>query len=81
MAGGIICYAMRYLPWAFLLAAGTALMGCSSSPDAPINQTTPIRQMDHFFESMSGPDTPGVDDPGVAHRESGYAPAYPPYQR
>ena len=27
----------------------TFFAGCSSSPYAPVNQTTPIRQMDSFF--------------------------------
>ena len=58
------------------LILGLTLFGCSSSPDAPINQTFPIRQMDTFFNSLSAP-------PPSAPRDytqvPGYAPAYPPY--
>ena len=62
----------RYVP----LILGLCLFGCSSSPDAPINQTFPIRQMDAFFNSLP-PRTP-PSPPDYRH-EPGYAPAYPPY--
>jgi hypothetical protein len=32
-----------------------ALTGCTSDPNAAINQTFPIRQMDQFFGSLSAP--------------------------
>ncbi len=50
-----------------------AVVGCTSDPNAPINQTPPIRQMDHFFDSLSGPSAPDYE------HQPGYAPAYPPY--
>jgi hypothetical protein len=56
-----------------LMLAGLALAGCTSDPNAPVNQTFPIRQMDRFFESLSAQPTPDY------RREPGYAPAYPPY--
>jgi hypothetical protein len=31
------------------LGIGLLLMGCSSSPYAPVNQSGPIRSMDSFF--------------------------------
>jgi hypothetical protein len=64
-----------------LLILGLALAACTSDPYAPVNQTTPIRQMDHFFNSMSGPPTP--PDYGYQpdyERQPGYAPAYPAYR-
>jgi len=54
---------------------GCSLSGCTSDPGAPVNQIFPIRQMDHFFESMSGPPVP----PDYT-RQPGYAPAYPPIE-
>jgi hypothetical protein len=36
----------KFLP---LVVLAAAITGCSSSPYAPANQTTPIRQMDSFF--------------------------------
>ena len=72
-----------------LALPGLALTACSADPDAPVNQSFPIRQMDSFFHSLSGPParadytdrsqpTPPVS-PDYTH-EPGYAPAYPPYQ-
>jgi hypothetical protein len=69
-----------------LMIVGLCLAGCTSDPSAPVNQTFPIRQMDHFFESLSDPpaasDPTAASDPPAAvdytHRP-GYAPAYPPY--
>lgn len=54
---------------AFLLA------GCTADPDAPINQTYPIKQMDDFFRQFTGSPGPTPD----YTRRPGYAPAYPPY--
>lgn len=31
------------------LALGASLVGCSSSPYEPVNQTGPVRSMDSFF--------------------------------
>jgi hypothetical protein len=58
---------------AFILA-GLALAACSSDPQAPVNQTFPIRQMDSFFDSLAVPPPPR----DYTH-QPGYAPAYPPY--
>ncbi|OYV40574.1 MAG: hypothetical protein B7Z80_04155 [Rhodospirillales bacterium 20-64-7] len=60
-----------------LVLAGLALVGCSASPDNPVNQTPPIRAMDHFFRTLSAPAPQPVPD---YEHEPGYAPAYPPYQ-
>ena len=78
------------------ILTGLALTCCSSSPDAPVNQTMPIRTMDNFLESLSpSPNPPRgyarqpgyapayARQPGYAPayaREPGYAPAYPPFQ-
>src|SRR3954452_14684839 len=40
------------------LILSLALGGCSSSPYAPINQATPIRQMDQFFAYWNTPQYP-----------------------
>jgi hypothetical protein len=45
---------MRRLSWVTLLG----LVGCSSSPYAPINQVTPIKQMDAFFAYWNTPQYP-----------------------
>jgi hypothetical protein len=57
-----------------LLILCWSLTACTSDPNAPVNQATPIRQMDRFFNSMSGPPPP----PDYEH-QPGYAPAYPAY--
>ena len=66
------------MPPRLLLIAAVAITiaGCSSDPDAPVNRTTPIRQMDRFFDTVTGRPPPPPD----YRREPGYAPAYPPYQ-
>jgi hypothetical protein len=58
-----------------VMLAVLALAGCSSDPNAPVNQSFPIRQMDRLFESLSPPPA----DPDYRH-VPGYAPAYPPYE-
>ena len=58
----------------FLLIAGLCLAGCTSDPNAPINRTFPIRQMDRFFDSLT---TPRASTDYT--QERGYAPAYPAY--
>ena len=64
---------IRY--WSCLpLVVCACLAGCTSDPNAPVNQTYPIRQMDNFFDSLAG--TPSPPD---YTRQPGYAPAYPPY--
>jgi hypothetical protein len=63
------------------------LTGCTSDPDAAVNQTFPVRQMDNFFRSLSGPPpaqqyshAPGYLPPDQEYiHEPGYAPAYPSY--
>lgn len=77
----------RVLTWA---AVGFAVAACTSDPDATINQTTPIRQMDRFFDRLSGREAPPpqyvpppsqyVPPPREYSRSPGYAPAYPPYE-
>jgi hypothetical protein len=55
-----------------LVIAGLVLGGCTSNPNAPVNQSFPVRQMDQFFGSRPPP-------PPDYTRQPGYAPAYPPY--
>jgi hypothetical protein len=57
-----------------LVVAGMALAGCTSDPNAPVNQAYPIRQLDSFFDSFSPKPAP----PDYT-QQPGYAPAYPPY--
>jgi hypothetical protein len=41
------------MKWEFLVACvllATLISGCTSNPYAPVNQMTPIRQMDNAFE-------------------------------
>jgi hypothetical protein len=58
---------------------GLSMTGCTSDPDAPVNQTFPIRQMDHFFGSEAAPPRlSAAPGPDYTH-QPGYAPAYPPY--
>jgi hypothetical protein len=59
---------------ALALIAGLSLAACSADPNAPVNQTFPVRQMDRFFDSLSP--SPGPRD--YTH-DPGYAPAYPRY--
>ena len=40
----------------------TLISGCTSDPYAPINQTTPIRQMDNAFEGRT------IDSPPPGYR-------------
>jgi hypothetical protein len=58
----------------FLLIVGLSLFACTSNPNAPVNQSFPIRQMDNFFDSLAASPAP----PDYT-RQPGYAPAYPPY--
>jgi hypothetical protein len=67
-----------------VIIAGLAPAACTSDPNAAVNQTSPIRQMDDFFDSLAaGPAPPrqaqAPQPPGYT-REPGYAPAYPPYE-
>jgi hypothetical protein len=57
-----------------LLIAALSLAGCTSDPNAPVNEIFPIRQKDSFFDSLSGPPAPPAYTP-----EPGYTPAYPSY--
>jgi hypothetical protein len=72
------------------LIGGLSLAACTSDPNAPVNQTFPIRQMDQFFDSLSAPPPSRTSAAGPSRiytrqppqdytREPGYAPAYPPY--
>jgi hypothetical protein len=68
-------------PMLFLMIGGLSVTGCTSDPNAPINQTFPIRQMDHFFGPPSAPPPATLSAapaPDYTQRP-GYAPAYPPY--
>jgi hypothetical protein len=67
---------MRQILAALMSLAALSLAGCTSDPNAPINQTFPVKQMDGFFNSLSGP--PPQPAPDYTH-DPGYAPAYPPY--
>jgi hypothetical protein len=72
---------IRVLP---LMGAIVMMVGCTSDPNAPINQTFPIRQMDAFFRPFTGSQAPAPtyagDPPYVRSytNNPGYAPAYPP---
>lgn len=59
-----------------VMCAVLALAGCTSNPNAPVNRTFPIRQMDRFFDNAGR--LPAAT-PDYRHKP-GYAPAYPPYQ-
>jgi hypothetical protein len=59
-----------------LLILGLTLCGCTSDPNAAVNQAFPIRQMDAFFNSL--PPSPPPPPPDYTH-QPGYAPAYPEY--
>jgi hypothetical protein len=62
------------LPMAF---AGVGLAGCTSDPYAPINQTTPVKQLDNLFDpSGSRYYERGAPAP---YAPQGYAPS--PYSR
>lgn len=66
-----------------LASAASTLFGCTSDPNAPINQVFPIPQMDAFFRSLQPPPpnpkpVPQADAAGGTFGR-GYAPAYPPY--
>jgi hypothetical protein len=73
----------------FALIGGLSLAACTSDPNAPVNQTFPIQQMDRFFNSLSAPPPQGYTRQIPSNysgapaqdytREPGYAPAYPPY--
>ena len=64
------------LYWALSVTiVGLVLAGCTSDPNAPVNQAFPIQQMDQFFGSVSRPPSAAPD---YTH-QPGYAPAYPPY--
>jgi hypothetical protein len=54
------------------LTVGVLLMGCSSSPYEPVNQTGPIRSMDSFF---SGGRTDYANPPPGYYRDQP-----PPYR-
>jgi hypothetical protein len=63
-----------------VMIAGLGLAGCTSNPDAPVNQSFPIHQMDRFFESLSAPPRTQAQAPPDYEHQPGYAPAYPPYE-
>jgi hypothetical protein len=67
---------MRRFAALAVMIAGLALGGCTSDPNAPVNESFPIRQMDRFFDSLTQPPPPPTDYTHVP----GYAPAYPPYE-
>jgi hypothetical protein len=63
-----------------LMGCILALAGCTADPNAPINQTFPIRQMDDFFRQYTGSPSPTPNPVPETTRQPGYAPAYPPYR-
>ncbi len=67
---------MGHYRTAALITLATLIAGCTSDPYAPINRTTPIRQMDQFFGG--GALEPAPVGPAYSGRP-GYAPAYPRY--
>ncbi|HVY17999.1 MAG TPA: hypothetical protein VHB27_22465 [Rhodopila sp.] len=59
-----------------LLLTGLVLLGgCTSDPNAPVNQVWPVPQLDRAF---GDPHPPSYTQPLVARRP-GYLPAYPRY--
>jgi hypothetical protein len=62
-----------------LLILGLSVAGCTSDPNAPINQVFPIRQMDAFFNALPPASPPPPPPPPDYTHRPGYAPAYPPY--
>ena len=60
--------------FAILLLLATVATGCTSDPYAPVNQSTPVRQMDNAFEGrpLNAP-PPGYY--GNGYYGGGYAPA------
>ena len=65
-----------------VMIAGLGLTACTADPNAPVNQSFPIHQMDQFFESLSAPPPHAAQAqaPPAYERMPGYAPAYPPYE-
>ena len=65
-----------------VIAMSVCLGACTADPNAPVNQSFPIRQMDGFFDSLSRPPPPArsAQVPNYTHAP-GYAPAYPPYDQ
>jgi hypothetical protein len=62
-----------------LILVSLCVPACTSDPNAPINRSFPIRQMDQFFGSVNGPPNQySTAEPDYTHHR-GYAPAYPPY--
>jgi hypothetical protein len=50
-----------------LLAVVLVMTGCTSNPYAPVNQITPIRQMDAFFTYWETPVYPVGNDHQARH--------------
>jgi hypothetical protein len=61
----------------FVLIVGVSAAGCSSDPNAAVNQSFPIRQMDRFFGSLSGPKRSEPGRSPHAYASPGYAPMGP----
>jgi hypothetical protein len=64
-----------------VMLAGLSVASCTSDPNAPINQSFPIRQMDHFFDPSATPPRSTLSAAPAPDytRRPGYAPAYPAY--
>ena len=64
-----------------VIILGLSVIGCTSDPNAPVNQAFPIRQMDQFFGSIGGGEPPPRAQAAVPDytHQPGYLPAYPPY--
>jgi hypothetical protein len=63
----------------FWLMGLAMLSGCTSNPNAPVNQVWPIPQMDRAFGSPH-PQSYSQSDASDYRERPGYLPAYPPYK-
>ena len=69
---------MQEYRYAWLLACAALLAGCTSDPNAPVNQVFPIPQLDAAFGEPHAP--PPAASAGLDYtHHPGYLPAYPPY--
>ena len=65
---------LHLFPSVRLLIVALRFAVCISNPEAPVNQTFPIPQMNSFFDSLSGQPAPRTYT-----RRPGYASIYPSY--
>jgi len=70
-----VCSVVFFVP---IVLASFVLGGCTSDPYAPINQSTPIRQLDNAFDPSGSRFYEG--SPPTPHAPGGYAsPSYSRY--